>query len=101
MLERPFTVYADFECSLCEVDDKPTEIEATETETTETEDTEIKGKKMAIHKANSACFYFVCSFDSSRTKLWHSTGDNCVVDMIKELNSLSQNCIHEMKKILR
>ena len=45
LLERPFIVYADFESSLIPTGDKV---------------------KTHLHKANSACCYFVCTFDSSR-----------------------------------
>ena len=45
-LERPFIVYADFECSLI-----PTDM----------------ADKIARHEHNSAMCYFVCTFDSSRT----------------------------------
>jgi hypothetical protein len=44
MLERPFIVYADFECSLI-----PTDM----------------SDKIAQHEPNSACAYFVCTFDNS------------------------------------
>ena len=64
-MERPYIVYADFECSLCPSNEKD---------------------KIAYHKPNSACFYFVCSYDDTKNKLWYSVGDNCVVDMLKELD---------------
>jgi len=56
-LERPFIVYADFECSLI-----PTEM----------------SDKIAKHAPNSAAAYFVCTFDSNRNKYYlydHPAGD--------------------------
>jgi hypothetical protein len=79
-LERPYLVYADFECSLCETDG--------------TDET-----KVAVHKPNSACFYFVCTHDSSQNRLWTSTGENCVVELLKELHRTAKECIKEMRKI--
>ena len=49
MLERPFIVYADFECSLI-----PTDM----------------SDKIAKHEPNSASAYFVCTFDNSRNRLY-------------------------------
>ena len=57
-LERPFIVYADFECLLI-----PTDM----------------SDKIARHEPNSASCYFVCTFDSSRNKLWNFEGSDCVV----------------------
>jgi len=77
MLERPFMVYGDLECSLCETDD---------------------AENIARHVPNSACFYFVCTFDTSRNFLWEHVGDDCVEKMIVELSALADNCIKEMQK---
>jgi hypothetical protein len=78
LLERPFIVYADFESSLIPTEDL---------------------KKIHIHKANSACCYFVCTFDSSRNKLYNFIGDNCVIDLLDTLTKLAKSCIEEMRKI--
>ena len=51
-----------------------------------------------MHKANSACFYFVCTFDNSRNRLWYNIGEDCVYQMIIELNKLAEECIAEMKE---
>ena len=75
-MERSYIVYADFECSLCPSEDV---------------------NKIAYHKPNSACFYFVCSYDETKNRLWHTVGPNCVIDMIKELDKLSKECIENMK----
>ena len=65
---RPYIVYADFECTLIPEGNN----------------------KIARHVANSACFYFVCSYDSSKNRLWHSVGENCVQEMLIELNALAE-----------
>ena len=49
--EKSYIVYADFECSLCPSNDVD---------------------KIAYHKPNSACFYFVCTYDNTKNKLWHT-----------------------------
>jgi hypothetical protein len=45
MLERPFIVYADTECTLEKTNDE---------------------HKLSKHVGNSVCYYFVCTFDNSR-----------------------------------
>ena len=80
-LQRPYIAYADFECSLCE----PSETDR---------------NKLKIHKPNSALFYLVCSHDHSKNRLWHTTGDDCVVKLILELFKTAKDCIKEMRKIL-
>jgi hypothetical protein len=76
LLERPFMVYADFESSLIPTEDS---------------------KKIHMHKANSACCYFVCTFDSSRNKLYNFIGENCVIDLLNTLKTLADSCIEEMR----
>ena len=80
-LERPFVVYMDCEASLI-----PMEIR----------DNEQNIKLLNKHVINSCCFYFVCSFDSSRNKLYDFRGSNCLFDMIKQLNEIANKCIEEM-----
>jgi hypothetical protein len=41
---------------------------------------------------------FVCSFDSSRNYIQTFVGDDCVVNMLKDLTRLSDKCIEEMKQ---
>jgi hypothetical protein len=53
-----------------------------------------------MHKANSACCYFVCTFDSSRNKLYEFIGENCVIELLNTLKILPGNCISELKKAL-
>ena len=72
MLERPFIVYADFECSLI-----PTEM----------------SDKIARHEPNSASCYFVCTFDSSRNKLYTFEGRDCVINLIEQLRLLGARCV--------
>ena len=69
LLERPFIVYADFESSL---------IPTTGVVTND------------MDKANSACCHFVCTFDSSRNKLYEFIGQSCVIEL---LNTLTQNLL--------
>ena len=66
MLERPYITYADFECSQCEEVDE-------------------HGNTRTKHVPNSACFYFVCTYDHSKSKLWYAVGEDCVIKMILEL----------------
>ena len=77
MLERPFTVYADLECSLCPTGNV---------------------EKIARHEANSACFYFVCTFDTTRNILWSHVGTDCIEKMIIELSRIADKCIEEMQQ---
>lgn len=79
MLERPYIVYADFECSLCKV---------------EGED----DNKIAHHKPNSGCAYLVCNNDHTKNKKMIFKGENCVVDMIKELNRTANDIVKEMRE---
>jgi len=82
-IERPFVVYMDCEASLI-----PMEIR----------DNEKNTKLLNKHVINSCCFYFVCSFDSSRNKLYDFRGSNCLSDMIKQLYNIANACILEMKQ---
>ena len=77
MLERPFIVYCDFECSLVK---------------TEMSD------KIAQHEPNSAAAYFVCTFDSSRNKYYKFEGKDCVVNLIEQLRLLANRCVEEQRK---
>ena len=56
-LERPFIVYADTECTLEKTTDK---------------------HKIHKHVVNSCCFYFVCTYDNSKNRLWYSTDKDCI-----------------------
>ena len=75
-LERPFIVYADTECSLIKNNDD---------------------KKIHKHVVNSCCFYFVCTYDSSKNKLWSNSGPDCLKLLVLELHDLADKCIAEMK----
>ena len=81
-LERPYIVYADCESTLEKVDKQVCG------------HTELLHK----HKINSCCYYFVCTYDSSKNKLKTFEGDNCIEDMVIELKELSDECIEEMQK---
>ena len=75
-LERPFMFYADTESTLKKTDDD---------------------KKIHEHIVNSCCFYFVCTFDSSRNKLFTYEGENCLTEMTQNMFDLSELCVKEMK----
>ena len=81
-LERPFIVYADTECTLEKVFDRTGKPDK---------------NKMHRHVVNSCCYYFVCTYDSSKNKMWYSTDPDCLEQMIKSLFQLSFDCIEEMK----
>jgi hypothetical protein len=74
MMERPFIVYADFECSLIPTGHK---------------------EKIAKHEPNSAAMYFVCTFDDTRNKYYQFDGVDCVKNMIKKLREISKICLKE------
>ena len=74
--ERPFIEHAEFESSLI-----PTG----------------ESEKIQMHKANSACCYFVCTYDSSRNKLYEIVGESCVIELLNTLKIIAGGCIKEMK----
>lgn len=76
-LVRPFIIYADTESTLKQTADK---------------------NKIQKHIINSCCFYFVCTFDSSRNKLYTFVGDDCLKKMMTELYKLADKCIEEMRE---
>ena len=41
------------------------------------------------HVVNSCSYYFVCTYDSSKNKLWYSTDPDCVEQMILSLYIIS------------
>ena len=51
-----------------------------------------------MHKATSACCYFVCTFYSSINILYEFIGENCVLKLLNTLKVLAGSCISEMKK---
>ena len=44
------------------------------------------------------CFYFVCTYDNSRDKLYKFEGEECVIKMIRKLRSIGFKCIQQMQK---
>jgi hypothetical protein len=72
MLERPFIVYCDFECSLI-----PTDM----------------SDKIAKHEPNSAAAYFVCTCDNSRNQYYKFEGRDCVQNMLEQLRLLATRCV--------
>jgi hypothetical protein len=77
MLERPFIVYCDFECSLI-----PTDM----------------SDKIAKHEPNSAAAYFVCTFDSSRNQNYKFRGRNSVINLMEQLRLLASMCKKEQQQ---
>ena len=75
-IERPYEAYADLESTLCKTGDD---------------------KLIAKHKPNSACIYLVCTYDSSKNRLWHYVGEDCVEQMLLELNRMAEECIADMR----
>ena len=73
---RPFIIYADTECTLVKTNDN---------------------NKIHEHVVNSCCYYFVCSFDSSRNYIKTFVGDTCLRDMVMELVEVSSACIKAMQ----
>ena len=68
-LQRPFVVYADFECSLIKSDEPGI---------------------LQKHEPNSAAFYFVNTFYPIKISFWPYVGQDCVPKLIIELNALAQ-----------
>jgi len=91
-LERPFIVYADCEATLKKIK------KTIQAQSDENSDELISTELINKHIVNSCCYYFVCTFDSSRNRLRTFYGKNCLVDMLKELIKLSLDCIDEMRK---
>ena len=76
MLERPFIVYCDFECSLIKTE---------------------MSNKIARHEPNSAAAYFVCTFDTSRNQYCKFEGRDCVINLIEQLRLLASRCVKEQQ----
>ena len=77
MVERPFIVYCDFECSLVK---------------TEMSD------NIARHEPNSAAAYFACAFDCSRNRYYKFEGRNCALNVIEQLRFLATRCVEEQRQ---
>jgi len=77
MLERPFLITWDSEATLVKTNDK---------------------HKIHRHVANSRGYHFTCTFDSSRNYLRTFVGQNCLIDMMKELMELEEKCYEEMRE---
>jgi hypothetical protein len=76
-LERPFIIYADTESTLTHTSDK---------------------NKIQKHEINSCCFYFVCTFDNTRNKLFTFVGKDCLKKMMEHLFIVADRCIEGMKE---
>ena len=72
MLERPFYVIYDGECSLCPTDDD---------------------ERIARHEPNSQAFYLVCTCDYSKNRLWKYVGEDCAEKLLIELTNTWKECL--------
>ena len=79
-LIRPFMFYADTETTLTKTDDN---------------------QKIHEHIINSCCFYFVCTFDSSRNEFFTYEGADCLKLTTQKMFELSEACVEEMKQNAR
>ena len=78
-LERPYVVYADFECTLV----KP-----------ENDNDTVQHN----HKPNSVALYLVCSYDNTKNELSSCVGEDCVSKLLVKLNQIAEKCIEDMQK---
>ena len=76
MLERPFILYADFECSLIPTD---------------------AVDKIARHEPNSAAAYFDCTFGNSRNKYYKFERKYCANNLILKFREISESRMLELK----
>ena len=74
LLERPYVVYADFECSLIPSDEPGI---------------------LHKHEPNSAAYYFVDTFKPDNNYLRSFVGKDCVSKLILDLNDISTKCIEQ------
>ena len=56
-----------------------------------------KGRKVAMQKPNSTYIYLVCTYDNTKNKKWRFVGDDCIVEMVKQLHKISKKIIKEMR----
>ena len=77
ILTRSFIVYADFEASLIE--------------------THRKYGNTHRHVPNSAGNHLVCTFDEARNEYHEFNGTDCVVQILKKLQELSDMCTAEKR----
>ena len=94
MLERPYYVCADIEAILSpyvdEKANKQEELSAKIIEHYAKQNITVKirapTRRVALHKPTAACLYLVCTFDSTKNKLWHYVGEECIINMLKKLH---------------
>ncbi len=78
-LERPWSVLADFESTICQPCDPENELGSGAASSHEPMP---ETRRNALRKANSACAYLVCNYDSSKNQLWSAIGDDCVLQLL-------------------
>ena len=94
-LERPWTVYADFESTICQPCEPANELGSGAASSHEPMP---EARRNALRKANSACAYLVCSYDSSKNQLWYAIGDDCVLQLLRWLMKTCKMVIADMRK---
>jgi hypothetical protein len=75
MLERPYIAYMDFESSNVKT---------------------YHEERITRHEPNSVCVHFVCTYDSSKNRLWTYVGEDCVEQLLLELYRANQEFIQDM-----
>ena len=87
MMRRPFSFICDLESTLVKNMIKKLKKKGKEANT----------QILHEHRPNSCCYYFMCSFDSSRNELRVFQGENCVRDMIIEMYNKNEELLKEMR----
>ena len=89
MIARPYYVCADIEAILSPyVDEKANKQEERIAEIPEQyakQNIAVKIRspirRIAVHKPIAVCLYLVCTFDTSKNKLWRYVGEDCIIKM--------------------
>ena len=77
-LQRPFVVFADFECFFATKPDEP--------------------GKLQKHEPTSAAFYFVNTCKRSKNQTWSYVGKDCVSKLLIELSNWLKNASRRYRK---
>ena len=75
-IERPYIAYFDFESSHQKTD---------------------RECCISRHEPNSVCVHFVCTYDSSKNRLWSYVGLDCVEQLLLELFRANEEFIEDMQ----
>ena len=87
MIERPYMFICDLESTLLK------------NEIVKLDKKGITANTQIIHehRPNSCCYYFMCTFDSSKNELKTFEGLDCVKKMIIDMYNKNLECLGEMK----